>query len=90
MGRQLATNPLVLLAIAGAGWSAFRVPLPEPVTVMLTTLGNATGPCALMAIGLYLARPLTERASAIALRAAAAITLPSLIFAMERAGLLHP
>lgn len=71
VARQLATNPLVLLSVLGAAWSALHVPLPGPVIVLLTTLGNATGPCALVAIGLFLARPLDEVASGMALRGVA-------------------
>jgi len=71
VGRQLATNPLVLLSVLGGIFSALHAPLPGPVDVLLTTLGSATGPCALVAIGLFLARPLHEVASGMALRGVA-------------------
>lgn len=84
VGRQLATNPLVVLSLAGVGWSALHLPLPGPVMALLTTLGNATGPCALVAIGLFLARPLQEVASSMAMRGVAAklLAMPAVTWAL--------
>ena len=38
-------------------WAGLGLPLNGPVDVMLETLGAATAPCALTAIGLFMARP---------------------------------
>lgn len=51
----LATNPLLLAPLAGAlvpllGWT-----LPGPVERYVTLLGDAAAPCALIALGLFLA-----------------------------------
>lgn len=50
-------NPLVLLATAGVAWSIMRLPLTGPADMLLATLGQATAPCALIAIGIFIAMP---------------------------------
>jgi hypothetical protein len=47
-------SPLVLSAALGLTLSAFRVPIPGPVDTFLGLLGDAAGPCALFAMGLFL------------------------------------
>lgn len=59
VARALAANPLVMSALLGILAAGIGVPLPRPVVVLCELLGAAAGPCALFAIGLFLAsRPL--------------------------------
>ncbi len=55
VGRALATNPLVMSCAAGIAYSAAGLKLPAPVATFGDLLGAAAGPCALFAIGLFLA-----------------------------------
>jgi predicted permease len=53
--RSLAKNPLLIAPVLGAlvmlsGW-----PLPQPIHAFLKLLGGAASPCALIALGLFLA-----------------------------------
>lgn len=50
----VATNPLVLSALAGIGWSMAGLPLPAALETFTDLLGAAAGPCALFAMGLFL------------------------------------
>ncbi len=56
VGRALARNPLLLSPLAGIAWAFTGIALPAPVDTFCTILGAAAGPCALFAIGLFLAR----------------------------------
>jgi predicted permease len=57
----LIVNPLVLAPLAGIAWGAAGVPLPAWLATFGDLLGAAAGPCALFAIGLFLAsRPLAD------------------------------
>ncbi|WP_395331979.1 AEC family transporter [Novosphingobium sp. BL-8H] len=60
--RQLCRSPLVIGCVLGIGFALGRLPLTPPVDRLLETLGNATGPCALVAIGMVVAKPLEGRA----------------------------
>jgi predicted permease len=51
IGRQLATNPLIVACAAGALWSAAGAPLPVAVGSTLKALGQTASPLALLAIG---------------------------------------
>lgn len=51
----LAINPLVVVPLAGIAWSLVGLPIPVPAARFLDLLGSAAGPCALFAIGLFLA-----------------------------------
>jgi malonate transporter and related proteins len=51
----LATNPLVVSCALGILYSAAGLTLPIPVATFGDLLGAAAGPCALFAIGLFLA-----------------------------------
>ena len=53
-GRSMITNPLILAAVAGLGWSLGGLPLPGPFETFCRLLGAATGPAALFATGLFL------------------------------------
>jgi predicted permease len=61
-GRSILRNPLILLSLAGVVWSELRLPLTGPADVLLQTLAQATAPCALAAIGIFMALP-REKAS---------------------------
>ncbi|WP_142847379.1 AEC family transporter [Telmatospirillum sp. J64-1] len=52
----LGKNPLVLSPLLGACWAGTGVDLPEPVDKFLFLLGEATTPCALVSLGLFLAQ----------------------------------
>lgn len=51
----LAKNPLVTAPLLGACWNLAGFSLAAPVTQLLKTLGDATAPCALVSLGLFLA-----------------------------------
>ena len=53
----LAKNPLVVTPMVGAAWAFTGLGLAEPVTRLLDMLAAATTPCALISLGLFLARP---------------------------------
>lgn len=52
----LVSNPLVMAPVAGLAWARLDLPLPVPVETLLDLLAAAASPCALFAIGLFLAR----------------------------------
>lgn len=54
--QALAKNPLVIAPIAGATWAATGLGLAVPVVHFLDMLAAATTPCALVSLGLFLAR----------------------------------
>jgi predicted permease len=51
----IARNPLILAVATGVVLSAGGIPLPAAVSGFLALLGNAAGPCALVALGAALA-----------------------------------
>lgn len=59
----LVKNPMIVSIVAGFSWSATGIPLPGPVTEMLTLLGAAATPGALFAIGASLASKSADRLS---------------------------
>jgi len=52
---SLARNPLLVAPAAGAVFLAFGFSVPAPVDRFMTLLGDAASPCALVALGLFLA-----------------------------------
>ena len=59
VGTALLKNPLIIAAAAGIAVSLSGLPLPTPLVAFFDLLGASAGPCALFAIGLFLAgRPL--------------------------------
>ncbi len=52
-----ARNPLLIAAIAGAVVASAHWALPVPVDKLLVIIGGTTTPCALIAVGLFMARP---------------------------------
>lgn len=64
--RALLTTPMILSAVAGVLWALLiKQALPHPIDLTLEMLGSATTPCALVAIGLFLARPRTEASTSV-------------------------
>lgn len=63
VGRSLVKNPLLIAPVLGAFIPLSGATLPAPVETFLTLLGGAASPCALVALGLFLAakRDTTER-----------------------------
>jgi len=55
--RATVRSPLIILAVAGVAWSVLGLPLSGPPDVLLETLAQATAPCALTAIGIFIALP---------------------------------
>lgn len=53
--RVLLRNPLLIAPLLGMAWSASGVPLPSAIRLFCELLGGAAGPCALFALGLFLA-----------------------------------
>jgi predicted permease len=59
VGRALAKNPLIVSAFAGLAWNLTGLAVPTPLVNFCQLVGAAAGPCALFAIGVFLAgRPL--------------------------------
>ncbi|WP_170401565.1 AEC family transporter [Ruegeria arenilitoris] len=61
IGMGLLKNPMIVSISAGLLWSAFQVPVPDPLNDFLTILGGAATPGALFAIGASLASKSAER-----------------------------
>lgn len=55
LARSLGTNPLLVAPLLGGIWLAFALPVPAPLDKFLTLLGGAASPCALVALGLFIA-----------------------------------
>ncbi|WP_300729151.1 AEC family transporter [Pseudomonas sp.] len=51
----LIKNPIVVAPFLGALWAATAQPLPASLHTLLNMLSAATGPCALISLGLFLA-----------------------------------
>ncbi|MBA4089456.1 MAG: hypothetical protein C0494_02520 [Sphingobium sp.] len=61
-GRSVLRNPLILLSTLGVGWCLLGLPIGGPLDILLQTLAQATAPCALTAIGIFIVLP-REKAS---------------------------
>jgi malonate transporter and related proteins len=55
VGRSLARNPLLVAPVLGALFAVSGLSIPTPVETFLKLLGGAASPCALVALGLFLA-----------------------------------
>jgi malonate transporter len=55
VGRSLARNPLLVAPVLGALVAVSGLSIPVPVETFLKLLGGAASPCALVALGLFLA-----------------------------------
>ncbi|AOB33778.1 transporter [Bordetella sp. H567] len=56
VGAALIRNPLLVSPVLGFAWAVTGLPLPESMDRFMVLLGNAASPCALIAIGLFLAQ----------------------------------
>lgn len=56
VARALARNPLVVSPVLGALWALSGQGLPHALDAFLRLLGDATTPCALVSLGLFLAQ----------------------------------
>lgn len=61
VGLGLIKNPMIVAISLGLLWSAFSIPIPEPMNEFLGILGAAATPGALFAIGASLASKSAER-----------------------------
>jgi predicted permease len=61
VGIGLLKNPMIVSITLGLLWSAFALPVPEPMAEFLAILGAAATPGALFAIGASLATKSAER-----------------------------
>lgn len=57
VAASLARNPLLIAPAAGVVFLAFGIAVPAPAETFLKLLGGAASPCALVALGLFLAEP---------------------------------
>ena len=69
VGRSLARNPLLVAPVLGALFPVAGLSVPPPAETFLKMLGGAASPCALVALGLFLAAktehdPATTRSTA--------------------------
>ncbi|MCJ2132997.1 AEC family transporter [Methylobacterium sp. J-026] len=61
VGRSLVRNPLLVAPALGALVPSLGLTLPAPVETFLKLLGGAASPCALVALGLFLAQTRRRR-----------------------------
>jgi predicted permease len=66
--RAVSRNPLIIGAVAGIAWAILGLPLSGPVDMLLETLAAATPACALISIGLFIARKNPPAAHAVTAR----------------------
>jgi malonate transporter and related proteins len=57
VGRSLVRNPLLVAPALGALVPSAGLAVPDAVATFLKLLGGAAAPCALVALGLFLAQP---------------------------------
>jgi predicted permease len=55
-------NPLLVAPVLGVLWSFMQWPMPAPAARYISLLGDASTPCALIAIGLFLGQTAPQRA----------------------------
>jgi len=63
-GRAMVRSPLIVLSVLGVAWAFAGLPLGGAFDTLLATIAGATAPCALVAIGLFIALPREEAAVA--------------------------
>ncbi|MCA1327038.1 AEC family transporter [Herbaspirillum sp. alder98] len=64
VGRSLLRNPIMIAPLAGIAVALSGLALPSGVQQLFKILGGAASPCALVSLGLFLAQPPREGASA--------------------------
>jgi len=87
VARSLIRNPLVIAPFAGAHFATTGLALPVGIETFLKLLGAAASPCALVALGLFLARDRTPGESigpAAALVGLKLVVHPLIAFALAR------
>lgn len=62
--KAMVRSPLIMLSALGVAWAFARLPLDGAFDTLLATIAAATAPCALTAIGLFIALPREEAAPA--------------------------
>lgn len=62
-GKSLARNPLLIAPVLGLAVMLSGLPLPAPVHSFMKLLGGAASPCALIALGLFLAGMQADKAT---------------------------
>ncbi|MCD8523089.1 MAG: AEC family transporter [Saccharospirillaceae bacterium] len=55
VGTALMKNPLIISPLIGIGWNLLNLNVPGIANSLLTLLGDATVPCALISLGAFLA-----------------------------------
>lgn len=60
VGMSLLLNPILVAPILGLGFSASGIAIPKAVAGLIDLLAGAATPCALITIGLFLARSSTQ------------------------------
>lgn len=82
--RSLVQNPMLIAPLAGLFWAATGLDLPTPVAKVAELLGDAAGPSALFAIGLFLVgRPLRQGLGEVAVMTATKLlVMPVLAFVL--------
>jgi len=73
---SMLRNPLLIAPLLGVLWSMMQWPMPTPASRYIGLLGDASTPCALIAIGLFLGQTTERSASPIVMR----IVLLKLLF----------
>lgn len=88
VGKTLITNPTIIAPILGGIWAASGVPLPASLRVFAELLGAAASPCALFALGLFIAtQPVKEDLESVAWLVMAKLLLQPLLCAVIAFGL---
>ncbi|MCT7358255.1 AEC family transporter [Thalassolituus pacificus] len=62
VGSALLKNPLVISPLIGIAWNLLNLDVPAVAGALLTLLGDATVPCALISLGAFLAHKQPGRA----------------------------
>ncbi len=80
VGFAVITNPMIVSPFAGLLWAMTGLGVAEPVQAFTGILGAAAGPCALIAIGLFLVgKPITEGSFEVGLMSFAKLILHPLL-----------
>ena len=59
--KALVTNPMIVAPVLGLVWAGSGLEMAKPIARMTELLGGSAGPCALMAIGLFMVgKPITD------------------------------
>lgn len=80
--REMARNPLIIATVAGLSWNALGLPLPEPIGLALSRLGNASIALGLIAVGagLRLSRQVHEPGMVVWFIVVKLLALPAIVW----------